>query len=152
MSAKKVLCLILFPLMLSACGSTPSWDGYSPAEATALQGMGISAEEAKRYQAMGFNSFTIQQWFDEGIPAQQNITAWHDEGFNAQDAGGWHAAGFTLRDADDWRGANFNAANAKKYKEQGVTLKAAKKMRKQGVPLKETISRAFLTLKRARKS
>jgi hypothetical protein len=131
--ARTALCLILFPLVLAACGSSPSWDGYSPAEASKLQAMGVNAEEAADYREMGFTSGTIQHWYDQGITAQQHIIVWHDAQFPADEAGAWHAAGFSPKDAYEWRKKDFAAADAKSWRDGGYDLRDAAKKRNKGM-------------------
>jgi hypothetical protein len=129
---RKVLCVILFPLVLAACGSSPSYEGLAPAEVSKLQTMGVSAEDAQEYREMGFTSGTIQSWYDQGITIQQNIIVWHDARFSATDAGAWHAAGFVPKDAYKWRGEKFNASDAKLWRDAGHSMRDASKMRKKG--------------------
>ena len=133
MHIRKYSILLILAAFLTACGSTPTWDGYSPAEAEKLQALGLSAGEASQYREMGFTSDTIQRWFDGGFRRRDNITAWHDAGFNATEAGEWHAIGFGLKDSHTWRGENFSAEEAQDWHEKGFQLKDAKKLRSQGL-------------------
>ena len=60
----KFLPALILALTIAACGSSPTWDGYSPAEAEKLQALGLTPSEANHYQEMGFNSATIKRWYD----------------------------------------------------------------------------------------
>ena len=82
MYIRKYSILFLLAAALTACGSTPTWDGYSPAEAGKLQALGLSAGEANQYREMGFTSDTIQHWFDAGFQRRDNITVWYEKGFD----------------------------------------------------------------------
>lgn len=129
----KALLPILFSLALVACGSSPNWDGYSPAEASKLQAQGINAEQAAAYREMGFTSGTIQSWYDAGIKSQQNIIVWHDARFSATEAGAWSAAGFVPVDAYEWRKKDFDAADAQRWRDSGHSLRDASKKRNKGL-------------------
>ena len=133
MHNRNIPLLILLCLTLIACGSSPNWDGYSPAEASKLQGMGINAEEAADYREMGFTSGTIQRWYDAGITVHQNIVVWHDARFSATEAGAWVAAGFVPVDAYEWRKKSFDAADAKRWRDSGNSLRDASKKRGKGM-------------------
>jgi hypothetical protein len=133
MYIRKHVILFCLAIILTACGSTPNWDSYSPVEAGKLQAQGLSASEANHYREMGFTSDTIQDWFDAGFRRRDNITAWHDASFNAPEAGQWHAIGFGLKDAHTWREQNFSAEEAQNWQEKGFDLKDAKKLRSKGL-------------------
>lgn len=133
MFVKRIICLIVFPLLLVACGSSPSYEGIAPAEMSKLTAMGINAEQAREYQEMGFTSSTIQTWYDQGITLQQNIIVWHDARFTAAEAGAWTTAGFTPKDAHEWRKKNFAASDGKLWRDAGYKLKDAAKKRNKGL-------------------
>ena len=103
---------LVLALTVAACGSSPTWEGYSPAEAQNLQALGLTPSEANSYQEMGFNSATIKRWYDAGFSDRKTITAWHDARFTAEDAGAWNRGGFSLKEAYEWKSANFSAEEA----------------------------------------
>jgi hypothetical protein len=125
--------LLVLSLFLAACGSTPSWEGFSPVEAENLQALGLSAGEAGKYREMGFNSDTVKRWFDAGFKDRNTITAWHDAGYHAEAAGDWHRAKFNLEDASKWQNSGFSAVDAEDWHNKGFSIKEAKKLRERGL-------------------
>ena len=125
--------LLVLSLSLAACGSTPSWEGFSPVEANNLQTLGVSAAEAAKYREMGFTSDTVKHWFDAGFKYRNTIATWHDAGYHAEAAGDWHRAKFNLADASKWQNSDFSAVDAEDWRDKGFDIKEAKKLRERGL-------------------
>ena len=74
----KFLATLALTLAVAACGSSPTWDGYSPAEAESLQALGLTPSEANHYREMGFNSSTVKRWYDAGFTDRKTIVTHYD--------------------------------------------------------------------------
>jgi hypothetical protein len=133
MQTFKLTSLLGLTALLIACSSTPDWSSYSPTEAAALQAMGLSTSDANYYKDMGYNSETIQRWYDAGLRDRQTITSWADAGFIPAEAGEWVSAQFSLKEAQKWKGSKFSAAEAKDWITKGFDLRDAEKLRKRGL-------------------
>lgn len=129
----KLGALLLLSIFITACGSSPTWENFSPVEAEHLQGLGLSAGEAAKYQEMGFTSDTIKRWYDAGLTDRNRITAWHDAGYTAEATSDWLRVKFNLEDASKWQDAGFNATDAMDWRDKGFSLKEAKGLRERGL-------------------
>jgi hypothetical protein len=93
-------------LVLTGCGSTPTWEG-------------MSQTDISEWKALGLDAAASQDWTEAGI--------------SAEDAAKWLAANFDLEEAADWAAQAFTAAEAADWKIGGFDLKDAIKAREKGL-------------------
>ncbi|MEH6558906.1 MAG: hypothetical protein V7459_11470 [Oceanicoccus sp.] len=93
-------------LVLSGCGSTPTWEGMSQTD--------------------------ISEWKELGLDAAAS-QGWKEAGISAADAADWIAAKFDLEEASEWASEAFTAAEAADWKIGGFDLKDAVNAREKGL-------------------
>lgn len=108
---KKVLAaaVLTASFSLTGCASYNPWDSIPYQEASAWQGIGVQAYDAKTLRSNGFTPTDTKNWIQAGIKSPQTIIE-------------WNKAGFTPRTAAKWIAKNFTLENAISFKKQGLTV------------------------------
>lgn len=108
---KKVVAIAVMAgiISLAGCASSSPWDGMPYQEATAWQGIGVQAFDARSLRNNGFTPTDAKEWIQVGISAPQTIIE-------------WNKAGFAPRNASKWIAKNFSLDKAIEYKSQGLTV------------------------------
>jgi len=58
---------ILFALFISACASTPAWNGMSEEEISSWKMLGMEAAAAQQWRKGCFNPDSAKTWMDSGF-------------------------------------------------------------------------------------
>lgn len=108
---KKIIAgsIIAGVLTLAGCASSSPWDGMPYQEASAWQGIGVQAYDARVLRSNGFTPTDTKEWVQAGIKSPQTIVD-------------WKMAGFTPRNASKWLSKNFTLEKAIEFRKQGLTV------------------------------
>ncbi|OOF01118.1 hypothetical protein BZG78_01800 [Salinivibrio sp. MA351] len=96
-------------LTLTGCASYSPWDSMPHQEASAWQGIGVQAYDAKALRSSGFTPTDAKDWIQVGIKSPKKIIE-------------WNKAGFSPRTASKWIDKNFTLEKAISFKKQGLTV------------------------------
>jgi hypothetical protein len=94
-------------LVLTGCGSTPTWEG-------------MSQTDISEWKALGLDAAASQDWKEAGISAA-DATNWIAAKFDLKEASKWAAEAFTAAEAADWKIGGFDLKDAIKAREKGLT-------------------------------
>ena len=125
-------CIVL-TLLLSACASAPTWEGYSEREIADWNRINVDAATAHKFTRANLNAPKVRAWYREGFQDNDTIIEWSDEGFGASDAADWRRAGFDVDTAEEWAEHKFNAAEAERWIRSDFDLDEARENRSRGL-------------------
>ena len=123
----------LVVLLLSACASTPTWEGMSEDEISGWRGMNIEAAEAQAYRKAGLDRDAVAEWRQVGLVASDRILAWNESGWTPDSAAPWLQQKFDLDSAVTWAKEKFTADQARDWVDAGFSLEEAMENRAKGL-------------------
>lgn len=94
----KIIAVIFVSIVMSACSSTPTWEGMSQTEISQWKQAGFDPGAAQSWSKKGFTAADASAWRNGGFDLDK-ATDWKDEKFTADEAMSWKAGGFNLNEA-----------------------------------------------------
>ena len=125
--------LVLAAMLLSACASTPTWEGMSETEIADWKELHVGPGDAQAYREAGLETKAVSQWMDNGFKSAKAVLAWQKAGFTAAKAGAWNSKGFSLDQAVEWKQESFSPDEANEWKTAGFNLQDSIDSRKKGL-------------------
>ncbi|NTS78047.1 hypothetical protein HR060_14400 [Catenovulum sp. SM1970] len=115
----KVIAIVLSVFLITACGSTPSWEGMSQSEIAQWKSLGASVEEVDRYNKSGLTQTLVKAWHEAGIKDQLEVLDWHKLKFTPQSAKSWKDIGVNVEDVSAYTNADLSQPDVKSWQEYG---------------------------------